>query len=152
MEKQIARRAKRFTEVYEAAEQIPFKTEWSNGTGYFNFAVGASRRPSPHAPVIPVGEVRASATPTGRRLLFISTYLGLMVIFDRYDDRKDVFTYNEDDRIRSGRWVSERAISDDDMEFLLGLQGASTIRGGIADVIREVREHIITDLKKGKGA
>lgn len=148
MEKQTTRGAKRFAEVYSKAEKIPFNREWSNGTGYFDFAVGASRRPSPHVPEIPVSEIRASATPTGRRLLFVSTYLGLLVIFDRYDDRSDIFTYNEDNRLSSGRWLPSRVISDDDMEFLLGLQGAPTIRGGIADVVKEVREHIISGLKK----
>lgn len=144
----VSLRSARFAEVFSSAEQIPFNHEWSNGSGYFDFAVKSSRRDSPHVPDIPVGEYRASVTPGNtRRLLFISTYLGMIVIFDRYRQEDGVFAYNADSRILRGEWIGYHALSDDDMCFLLGDPGTKGIRGGIVDVIKSLREYIIDDLK-----
>lgn len=137
-------RARRFNEVFNLlAKEVSFNPKWGNGTGYFNYAVqGEHKVPLKH------GELKKSQTPSGRRLLFVGTHLGGIVIFDRYTPQEGVFTFNEAPALSRGQWLESGAIDDPTMEFLLGLPGATSIRGGLVDAVHAVREEIITSLKK----
>lgn len=69
-----------FTQAYEkTTDAIEFKREWSNGAVGYDYAVYGD-----HAPRIPAGKMVKSASPNGRRLLFIGTRVGNLVIYDRF--------------------------------------------------------------------
>ena len=56
--------------------RIPFDSEWSNGTGYFDKATGVN---------VPVGEWRWSHdVKSNRYLILIGTRFGTVCIFERY--------------------------------------------------------------------
>ena len=148
MSQEMPLRQIRFTEVFDASVKIEFNHAWSNGTGYFDNGVGNDGRcERPHVPSFPIGQTRGAVTAAGKRLLFIHTHLGMMVIFDRYTVGDNVFVFNADPRITRGQWIDGGAISNDTMLFLLGEPGSRGIRGGIADVIKDLRECIIDTLK-----
>lgn len=75
-----------FTCIFNKARPIPFNRAWSNGTGYFNYATD-----SDEAPVVGAGAVVSSTAPGGRRILIVGTKLGNVVVFQRYDNRDDLF-------------------------------------------------------------
>ena len=70
-------------------KEIPFSEEWNNGTGYLDFAVKGE-----HAVVLENGEIAKSVTSENktnprlshRRMIFVGTALGPVVVFERYND------------------------------------------------------------------
>lgn len=104
-------------------KEIPFKKDWSNGTGYFDFAVYGE-----HAPKLANGELVRSISPGGRRLLIVGTRLGNLVVFDRFaeqaagqkGDHNAVFVRNTTSIINEGGWFSESALDDYEMEIAVG--------------------------------
>lgn len=138
------RRQQRFTEVYNRIPDMQFDPKWGDGTGYFNNAIGSGKV------TLKSGELRSATTPNGRRMIFIGTHLGTVAIFDRYTPEDNVFVFNMDKRIERGQWLAGRTIDDVEMFVLLGALGAAPGRGGIADIIHDLREVIIDTLKLEK--
>lgn len=70
---------------HQVQQQIPFNPNWESQCGYFNHAVEG-----PHAPKIQTGQIVKSITPSPRcrRILFLGTLLGNVVIFDRFNEGK----------------------------------------------------------------
>lgn len=65
-----------FVEAWTAASATEFKSSWHNGTGYFNDAVSVNH---------PAPIMSAYTGPVDdRRILFVRTPIGNVVIFDRY--------------------------------------------------------------------
>lgn len=62
-------------------KEIEYNNAWSNGTGYFDFAVKGE-----NAPTLKVGEMCKSQTPFGRKIVMVGTNYGNVVVFGRYDD------------------------------------------------------------------
>lgn len=114
----------RFTDVFNTLErEIPFDRAWSNGTGYFDHACSPDLAPS-----LKYGEMAKSQTPTGRRLIFIGTRLGPVVVFDRFDGQAGkegdvVFVFNSTNLFNEGGWVEQGALGEGDMNLLLGSYG-----------------------------
>ena len=72
-----------FTRAYDSVQDtIEFKKEWSNGAIGYDYAVYGE-----HAPRIPAGKMIKSSSPNGRRLLFIGTRVGNLVIYDRFSEQ-----------------------------------------------------------------
>lgn len=73
-----------FIERYNKIEKsIPFNKDWNNGTGYYDGAV--------HDVKLEPGEEAKSISPmpNNRRIIFIGTQLGTIVLFERYTNGAD---------------------------------------------------------------
>ena len=110
-----------FTYVYNnCRREIPYNPAWSNGTGYFDFAVYGDE-----APQIKKGHMARSVTDGGRRILIIGTRLGNVVIFDRFSEQvgkeNAVFVTNVTSSFHQGGWApSSGALGPFDIEILTG--------------------------------
>lgn len=104
-----------FTKAFLKARQIEFNPKWSNGTGYFNGAEHGE-----DAPVVGNGKTVGAVTPGGRRILIIGTRLGNAVVFQRYDNRDDVFVHNLPLELKHGFAVFDNALKEDSMLSLVG--------------------------------
>lgn len=115
-----------FSEVFVEIPKIPFNKEWSNGTGYFDNGVYGE-----HAPKLNPGQLLGSETPGGRRLIFIGTRLGNVVVFDRFTEsapandniknaKETVFVTNTKTSFSQGGWIENGALTSDNMTLLLG--------------------------------
>lgn len=98
--------------------EIPFNPKWSNGTGYFDYAVYGE-----DAPVVPFGTMAKSESASGRRLIIIGTRLGNLVVFERttLPGAVPVFTYNSTTVFKEGGWIKDEVISKDEMELIVGV-------------------------------
>ena len=65
--------------------RIEFNAQWANGTGYFDNGVKG-----PSAPVLIPGETASSVDTHGRKIVFIGTRLGNVVVFEREATSGDV--------------------------------------------------------------
>jgi hypothetical protein len=112
-----------FTKAWMHAVSVPFVKEWSNGSGMFDFAVYGE-----HAPKLNHGEIVASVTPGGRRIVIVGTRLGNLAVFDRYAEQaygqakanEAVFTRNTTTSVDQGGWFSGSVIDDYEMEIAVG--------------------------------
>lgn len=64
---------------------LPFDPTWANGTGYYDYAVKKVR--------LAVGELAKSVDDENRRIIFIGTRFGTVVIFDRFSDQTNAGVY-----------------------------------------------------------
>lgn len=123
-----------FARMYDSPKvrAIPFVIEWSNGSGYFDNAIYGE-----HAVTVKNGELLRSVSPGGRRLLFLGTRLGALVVFDRYGDEaaSGVFSYNTTTAVERGRWIQNRALTVEDMAAIFGWNADD---GTLASVIDDV--------------
>jgi hypothetical protein len=113
-----------FTAAYNKCETIiPFDIKWSNGCGYFDFAVYGE-----NAPKLGNGEVVKSFTPGKRRILIIGTRLGNVCIFDRHSEQQlneknyntGTFVYNANEKFKMCGWYSGNFIDEYEMSILVG--------------------------------
>jgi hypothetical protein len=99
--------------------EIPFNPEWNNGTDYLDHSVNG-----PHAVKLAIGEMGRSTTPmpNNRRMIFVGTPLGTVVVFERYTGGKhDVFVTNITDELRESRlFITPGAITQASMHTILG--------------------------------
>lgn len=120
-----------FTTAFEdCKKEIPFVKEWSNSTGYFDYAVYGG-----NAPKLANGEMIKSCTPGGRRILIIGTRLGNLAVFDRFKDQrpgepgaeKAVFVYNCTSAIKVGAWFSQGSLGEYEMGTAVGDHGEGNL-------------------------
>jgi hypothetical protein len=78
-----------FEKAFKKAKTITYNPKWENGTGYFSNAVSGE-----DAPHLEEGEVVSTFDTIGRDMIIIGTVFGNVVIFQRYDNRRDIFSYN----------------------------------------------------------
>lgn len=104
-----------FTAAFNKAKPIEFNPKWSNGTGYFNGAEYGE-----DAPVVGNGKTVSAVTPGGRRILIIGTRLGNAVVFQRYDNRQDVFVHNIPQELKRGFAIFDNALQENSMLSLVG--------------------------------
>jgi hypothetical protein len=99
---------------------IPFNPNWANGTGYFDNAVRGK-----NCVHLPPGVCAKSIAKDGRKMIFVGTRFGVVVMFQRYTDNADFFVHNAPTDIdhlglynTSGQRRLEdvrRIVGDDDM-------------------------------------
>ena len=66
-----------FTKIFNhITNLVDFDSGWENGTGYFNGAVSSVK--------LATGEMAKSQDPKGRKIVFIGTRYGTIVVFQRY--------------------------------------------------------------------
>lgn len=112
-----------FTQAFNHADPVPFNKDWSNGSGMFDFAVYGE-----HAPKLGHGQIVASVTPGGRRIVIVGTRLGNIAVFDRYNEQQSgqakssdaVFARNTTTAIEQGGWFSASIMDAYEMEIALG--------------------------------
>lgn len=73
-----------FKAILATSEPLGFEDGWRNGTGYFDNAIKVKLEP---------GEMKVSYDPIVRRMLFIGTRFGTIVVFDRFPDQVDGGVY-----------------------------------------------------------
>ena len=81
-----------FNDLFTAIQDvIPYDRGWSNGVGFHSHAVSG-----PAAPKLSAGQMVKSISPGGRRMVFLGTSDGNVVIYDRYciTEKKQAFVYN----------------------------------------------------------
>ena len=88
--------AERFESNFEAAtmsnSKLEYNPAWANGTGYFNGAVSG-----PNAVVMGEEVFATSIDNKGRKMLFINTKKGPIVIFERYSNKvatEQIYVWN----------------------------------------------------------
>lgn len=76
-----------FTLVYNDIRGIvAYDPAWENGTGYLDHAVEL-------VPMDP-GERAKSIDPNGRKIIFVGTRFGNVVLFQRYDAKSELDVFN----------------------------------------------------------
>lgn len=107
-----------FNNAFDKAKEVQFSPQWKNGTGYFD---GAVRRDS--GVQLQPGEMAKTTCPDSvRRMVFVGTRLGTIVVFERYTKgENDVFVLNNDKRLNSFLPIGATArITGDAIQALLG--------------------------------
>lgn len=78
--------AELFNDAFNSIERnIEFNEDWNNGTGYLDGAV--------HTVELPANLMAKSVTNDGRKIIFIGTNHGTIVVFERYtntDNSEDI--------------------------------------------------------------
>lgn len=114
-----------FTKVFnETKQSIEFSKDWSDGKGRFGPATIG-----PRASIIRIGDIVKSISPGGRRILFVGTRLGNLVVYDRFvkqapgEDNYETAVISRDATpvLENGGWFAEYAF--DDYEIVLALGG-----------------------------
>jgi hypothetical protein len=109
-----------FDANFEAVTKVTnFNPSWYNGTGYFDHAVNGG----PHSVTLEVGEMSKSlaAGDDGRKLIFVGTDLGTIVVFQRFTDDSEKIVSNADRRLeQSGLLGIGSLISRSDLQRILG--------------------------------
>ncbi len=120
-----------FTETYgKIRKEVKYDSKWMNGTGYFDGAV--------HMVKLGVGEMAKSKDDVGRRIIFIGTRFGTIVVFDRYAEQ-----------IEDGVWVANKPNSRVLQELMsgtsIGISEMTTIMGSWGDLGDNIG-HVIEDM------
>lgn len=86
--------ASNFNEMFAfITNEIPFNAEWNNGTGYYNGACKGDDKV-----VLAAGEMAKciSPMPNNRKMIFVGTPVGTVVVFERFTDGdKGIYMFND---------------------------------------------------------
>lgn len=86
--------ASHFNEMFEfVKDELEFNAEWNNGTGYYNDACKGSDRV-----VLAPGAMAkcTSPMPNNRKMIFVGTPVGTVVVFERYTGGENgVYVFND---------------------------------------------------------
>jgi hypothetical protein len=102
-------------------EEIPYKNEWENGTGYLDHVVEGK-----HAPMMPAGAIAKSMAPDGRRIIIVGTRFGNVAVFDRYikqDATRGVFVTNSPEKSIFKMLLSGSSVGELEMVKIVGSWG-----------------------------
>lgn len=95
-----------FRRRYEQIKnEIEIHPRWINGNGYFPEAVMESK---PHRAKLYPGEIAKATHTSGRKMIFIGTKAGTIVVFERYSSGTPLnfVTFNAADKITDTHLVS----------------------------------------------
>ena len=126
-------------------QEIEFNPKWSNGVGFFDFAVHGE-----HAPTVPRGTAMKSTAPGGRRLIVIGTRLGNVVVFERTvatpGKAKPHIVYNAPSVITNGGWIYEplKPLEEFSLENLIGSIDHVNIGRQLEDLFSAMKKSEVT--------
>lgn len=126
-----------FTKAYTATvKELAFNKEWSDGAGMFDHGVYGE-----HAPKLANGEIVKSITPGKRRILFVGTRLGNLVVFDRTmpnigGGNTASFAYNTTAALVNGGWFSGPRLDAYEMELAVGGEAAGNLGWRIEQIVK----------------
>ena len=137
-----------FTGHYDVITRVlPFNEAWASKTGYFGPAVHehndhsikvtftADQQTDTRVCMYP-GEMARSIDPEGRRLIFVATRLGCLVVFERYktSDAHPVFVHNNSNRLDLTHRMPTGTLTTDNLYDLLGGGGVTNIGVQLEDL------------------
>lgn len=134
------RRDKFFTEKFNfITTELIYNPEWENGTGYFDYllkddAVRTQLKSCEQARCI---------DPNGRRMIVTQTLAGLVVVFERYSDRKGTFVHQSPYVFKSSGLIMNNSLNVDDLEQVVGAPGAysDNIGNRVADIAKAIAKN-----------
>lgn len=104
--------------------ELQYNPAWANGTGYYDNAVSGDDKV-----VVPAGEFAKSQAPmpNGRKLIFVGTVFGTIVVFARYTGAEGgMYVYNTNYHLDTVVVpVFERPLTNSNIEFLTNRRGAT---------------------------
>lgn len=104
-----------FNAIYDRIDTvIPYDVNWNNGTGYFDKAVDVKLEPGQRAKSFTAGE-------NNRKLIFIGTIFGAVVLFERYTDGNNgVIVSNTSGEVRQLNLVPSGRLGADQITEIMG--------------------------------
>lgn len=127
-----------FNAAYESTHRvIQFKPEWSNGAGSFDYAIYGE-----HAPKLEPGHVFKTATGSGRKMIFIGTKLGNVVVFEgRASSELPMgYFYQSTQAFIDGGWFHNVQLDDLDLEMMFGARSQPNIGQRINTLVVAARK------------
>ena len=125
-----------FDKKFNSIEKvIPFNASFNNGTDYYNGAVEGL-----DAPVLAVGEFAkcVSPMPNNRRMIFVGTPVGSVVVFERYTDgASGVHVTNQSRDLERTNLIVNGKVSDEQMTFILG--GEYSFEKNIGEFLQNIK-------------
>jgi hypothetical protein len=105
-----------FDRKYEDIQKvIPFNPEWKNSTGYLD---GAVEGPS-MVQLEPGEEAKSYEEASDRKMIFIGTFLGPIVIFARYKAAQNgIYVHNSASLLRSSGIIPSSQLGYDNLNFV----------------------------------
>jgi len=74
--------AQNFNEQFDSIKnEVTYNTNWPNGTGYYDFAISGE-----FAVELDPGRLAKCLTPNNRKMIFVGTRFGTMVVFERFSE------------------------------------------------------------------
>lgn len=127
-----------FNTAYEATHRVlPFKPEWSNGAGSFDFAIYGE-----HAPKLEPGMIYKSATGSGRKMMFVGTKLGNVIVFEgRASQELPMgYFYQSTQSFVDGGWFADNQLDDYELELMFGTRSKPNIGQRINTLVVAARK------------
>ena len=95
---------------------LPFNPNWSNGTGYYSNATQG-----PNCVQLPPGVCVKCTDLSGRKMIFVGTRFGTIVVFQRYSNRDNVVVHNAPHELkRLALWDSSGNMAVETLIVLVG--------------------------------
>lgn len=110
---------------YTTEKEIPFNSDWHNGTGYFNPAVKLVE--------LTPGEEAKSKDELGRKIIFIGTRFGTCVVFEREASNTQRICSNLPRAVCTLFCIDNR-VDDQNFTVLFGRHGGSNIGSRIEEL------------------
>ena len=114
--------------------EIEFKPSFNNGTGYFDPAVELVK-------LNPGEEAKTTCPETGRKIIFIGTRLGTIVVFQRYSNPTKVIAYNAQTSSILKALLGDSALTENRVCSLIGRFG---LNWDIENIFKEAEKHLST--------
>lgn len=126
-----------FNERFDKIEKvIPYNPLWTNGTGYYDYAVGYRVKEGVEPVKLEPGEEAKSTSdaPNNRKLIFMGTALGTAVFFERYTDGADgVIVRNVSPKLGSLKLINDGALTHDELTWIFGWDASDNIGSRLAE-------------------
>lgn len=128
-----------FAAQFSKTKAVPFNPKWSNGTGYFDYAVLGKE-----APLLEAGDTVCSEDPKGRKIIIIGTLLGNAVIFQRYSNRNDIYVCNTSTTMHHyNNYKLGGMLNEDALEYAFGYQVTSQmLLGNVGQRLQLIKEEL----------
>lgn len=130
--------ATHFNEMFAMiTKEIPFNEEWNNGTGYYDGACKGADKV-----ILEIGEMAKciSPMPNNRKMIFVGTPVGPVVVFERFTGgQNDVFVHNDAHHYISQLVQHDSPLSRKDLGSFLGQpwdKGSSNIGNRIDRILK----------------
>ena len=110
--------AANFNERFDAINnEVTFNANWSNGCGYYPNAIRGE-----HGVKLVPGELAKSTATNNRKMIFVGTRLGTLVVFERFaNGEKGVYVLNAPHKLNKLRLYSTSGgLNEADMTRIIG--------------------------------
>jgi hypothetical protein len=133
-------KAEEFQAAFELAKEIEYSPQWENGTGYFDYAVRGST-----APRLEPGQMAKCMSNNNRRMVFVGTHIGNVVIFDRYAHGEDGIFVANMPRVLEQLLLLPNNLDTAAMVCLLGVIPSDNIGKRLSRLANEIVDLVVTE-------